>query len=246
MLTIIFFVGVFLLIPSSNCYAWGPLTHVFLGNELLIFPYLIPASIYMVIRRHTDDFLYGNLMADTVLGKKYMPEPENSHSWPFGFNLLYNATNEHEKSFCYGYLCHLAADTVAHGLLTKEKKNIEHTLYELKADSFINKKYWIKAVTILKAAQRRNDTFLENSMETYMFSFKTNKRIFKSMVFMSILTSVSFSPEFKRKKSLLSYVPDKDSISKLRSESIYRMVDILRKGTDSAVTQISPMGDSEE
>lgn len=234
---------IFLLAIPSNCYAWGPLTHVFLGSELLLFPIFVPASLYCIINRHKDDFLYGNIMADTILGKKYLPEDGNSHSWDFAFNLLGNSKNEHETSFCYGYLCHLAADTVAHEILNREQKNIDHTLYELKADSFVNKKYWVRAVAICKNVQRRNDNFLEGTMDTFMFSFKTNKRIFKSMVFMSIFSSLSFSSDSHRKRPTFSYSPDKDSVSRLQEESFHRMVDVLNYETRSFVVKKNPIGE---
>ena len=46
-----------------------------------------------------------------------------------------------EKAFAYGYLSHLAADTVAHEILTDDMKNMEHAWAELKADSMIKKTF---------------------------------------------------------------------------------------------------------
>jgi hypothetical protein len=80
-----------------------------------------------------------------------------------------------QKAFVYGYLSHLAADTVAHHTYTADKKNFKHTIWEMKADSIIDKKYWQLARAIDRKVQMRNDVFLENSLESFIFSFKTNK-----------------------------------------------------------------------
>ena len=52
--------------------------------------------------------------------------------------------------FAYGYLGHLAADTVAHGVLTEDKKNVGHAWLEMKADGMINKVYWLQSVSFSK------------------------------------------------------------------------------------------------
>ncbi len=215
---------------------------MYLGNEILSLSSLLPGAIYSVLKIYKDDFLYGNIIADIVLGKKYLPKDKNSHTWDFGFHLLDSAQNRQQKAFVYGYLCHLAADTVAHELLTREKKNIGHTFYELKADSIVKKKYWLQAVAIRKKVQRRNDEFLESSIDRLFFSFKTNKRIFKSMVFMSLFTPKSVSNIIDRSLFITS-VPEKEDIKKLREKSLVRSIDIFENGAHSSVVDKNPCGD---
>ncbi|KWT92041.1 zinc dependent phospholipase C family protein [Candidatus Magnetominusculus xianensis] len=241
MLLFIFVVLGFIAIPTAG-YAWGPLTHMYLGNEVLSFPYLLPPAIYVIIKKFKEDFLYGNIIADVVLGKKYLPQNGSSHSWEFGFAILDNAHNNQQKAFSYGYLCHLAADTVCHEILTKEKKNIEHTMYEIKADSLINKKYWLQAVAIKRSVQKRNDEFLENSICNTFFSYKANKRIFKSLVFMSLFTSMSFVNLFE-KSFFVSCSPPTAAIKDLTDTSLKRIVDVIANGRDSSVTNYRPAGE---
>ncbi|MBF0565643.1 MAG: zinc dependent phospholipase C family protein [Nitrospirae bacterium] len=230
------------MIFPTDAFSWGPLTHTFLGNELLSIAYLLPPAVYSVIRKFKDDFIYGNIVADIVIGKKYLPEEKSSHTWDFGFNLLKMSASEQQRAFVYGFLCHLAADTVAHDILTKEKRNFQHTMCELKADSFINKRFWVKAISIKRKVQKRNDAFLEHSINRLFFSFKTNKRIFKSLVYMSIFTSVSLSNIAGSSSRFFLYSPDKQLIKKLTDESLLRMLDILTKGEDSPVVKDKPTG----
>lgn len=229
MLFMLFLTG-FILVPSF-AFAWGPLTHMYLANELYSYAPLVPAGILAIIRKYKQDFLYGNLMADMILGKKYLPHDKSSHCWEVAFNLFEQAENGPEKAFVYGYLCHLAADTVAHGMLTDDMLDMEHTWIELKADSIIDRDYWLQSVTFSRAVQRRNDRFLESSLDSFVFSFKTNKRIYKGMVFLSFLNL--------RRKKVRGI--NKSYLCQLHDESIARMLDLIKNGRDSAVMDISPI-----
>lgn len=219
----------FILFVPSFAFAWGPMTHMYLGNEIFSYAPMIPAAIMALIRKYRQDFLYGNLMADTILGKKYLPDDKSSHSWEMAFNLLEQAKTGPEKAFVYGYLSHLAADTVAHETLTEDLKNVGHTWIELKADSVIDKVYWLQYITMSKTMKKRSERFLEGSVESFIFSFKTNKRIYKGMVFLSFLNK-------KRKRGI-----DREQIERLHNESILRMLDLMRNGKESAVVRKSPL-----
>lgn len=229
----------FLLVPSF-AFAWGPLTHIYLGNELFGFGSLLPAGILEIIRRYRKDFLYGNIMADIIIGKKYMPKAKSSHSWDVAFDLLRSARTNQQKSFVYGYMCHLAADTVAHNIYTVDRKNIGHTVMEMKADSIIDKKYWFQAMAIERKIQSRNDVFLENSLDRFMFSFKTNKRIFKSMVILSVFNQERIGDFIDR--NLTTSLPDRDIIENLHEESLDRIIDLLQNFESSEVVKASPSG----
>ncbi len=217
-----------LLCPTA-AFAWGPLTHIFLGNEIYSFAALIPPSVMQLINKHREDFLYGNLMADMILGKKYLPDDKSSHSWETGMKLFEQAERPSEKAFVYGYLSHLAADTVAHETLTEDRRQMSHVWLEIKADSMIDKVYWLHSVTISSVVQERNDRFLENTLQSFIFSFNTNKRIYKGMVFLTFLN--------KRRKHGI----DRRMLSCLHDESIVRMIDILQNNKDAFVLSKKPL-----
>jgi hypothetical protein len=104
-----------------------------------------------------------------------------------------------------------------------------HTWVEMKADSLIDKAYWLQTVTMKRSVRKRSDLLLENSLDSYMFSVKTNKRLYKSMVFLSVLNK-------KRKRGV-----DTVLISELHEESIARMLDLLQHGTESTVLNRNPL-----
>lgn len=229
-----------LLIVPSVAFAWGPLTHIYLGNELFSFGPLMPVAMLEIIRRYRKDFLYGNIMADIIIGKKYLPDHKSSHNWDVSFDLLKAARTDQQKSFVYGYMAHLAADTVAHNIYTVDKKNIGHTVMEMKADSIIDKKYWFQAIAIDRKTQARNDLFLESSLDRLIFSFKTNKRIFKSMVLLSVFNQERIG-DFIDKK-LITSLPNREAIESLHQESLDRIIDLFQNWEDSEVVKVNPGG----
>ncbi|GAB6060016.1 zinc dependent phospholipase C family protein [Desulfonatronum parangueonense] len=224
------FVLICLLVIPSSAWAWGPLTHIYVASELFAYASIIPPAIFGLLSRYRQDFLYGNLMADMILGKSHLPEDKSPHSWATGMRFLEHAQNESEQAFAYGYLCHLAADTVAHRVLLEEQQDVSHAWLEMQADAMIHKAYWLQSVSFSRAVQRRNDRFLENSLDSYIFSFKTNRRIYKSFVFLSLLN-------FRRKKTCVT----QDYIHELHDHSLARMICVLRDGEKSLVLQENPM-----
>jgi len=232
----LFLVIFFILIPSL-AFAWGPLTHVYLGSEMYYLGSVLPVWVFNLLKKYRGDYLYGNLMADIILAKNLLPLEKNSHSWEVGFSLLESSRKSSEKAFSLGYISHLAADTVAHGIYTR-RKNIEHTVIELRADSLIDRKYWVQARGIDRVIQYRNDRFLEKSLDRVFFSFKTNKRIFRGMLFLSGLNKQKFG-EFIDRNLLIPF--KKEDIMKLHEESLDRIVDVLRNGDRSAVLKKNPI-----
>lgn len=231
---------IYILLLPSFAFAWGPLTHTYLGSELFSFGALLPAGLFKIIKKYRKDFIYGNLMADIIVGKKYLPDHKNSHNWDFTFDLLKAAETKQQKAFVYGYMSHLAADTVAHNIYTANKKNIKHTLLEMKADCIIDKKYWQQVREIDRNIQVRNDIFLENSIERCIFSFKTNKRILRSMAFLTICYPEKVGDFLDR--NIVTYMPVRETIEKLHHESLDKIIDLFQNWEKSEVVKINPSG----
>jgi hypothetical protein len=238
MLLLLLMVVFFVLVPSL-AFAWGPLTHIFLGSEVYYLCPLLPVWVVTLLKRHRQDYLYGNLMADSILAKNLLPSEKNTHSWEVALRLLESAKNPSEKTFSLGYACHLAADTVTHGIYTHGRKNIKHAFFEIRADGLIDRKYWFQAMSIEREIQCKNDAFLEKSLERVIFSFKNNKRIFKGILFLSGLNKGRFGDFIDR--NLHISVKEED-IKKLHEESLERMIDVLCNGNRSAVLKKNPIG----
>ncbi len=228
-----------LLIPSIAD-AWGPLTHIYLGYQVIDFgAALVPAGIYAIIKKYKNDFLYGNVSADIILGRRFQAFETNSHSWDIAWKLFGSAKTDREKAFAYGYLMHLCADTVAHNM---ERSRIPfiHSILEIKSDSIVDKKYRRVLKRLDKAMQMRNDIFLEKRLESLIFSFKTNKRIFNGILVLSRLPN--FTPVSNFIDGRFPHEIPAVDILNFQNEALTRMIELLNNGKDSEVLKEHPLG----
>jgi hypothetical protein len=228
-----------LLIPSIAD-AWGPLTHVYLGYQVLdLGAALIPAGIYSIIKKYKNDFLYGNISADIILGRRFQEHEKNSHSWDIAWKLFEAAKTNREKAFVYGYLTHLCADTVVHNL-QKSWVPFGHPILEVKAESMVDKKYRTALKRLDKIMQKKNDIFMEDKLESLFFSFKTHKRIFKGVLLLSRLPN--YAPLSNFIDDRFPYEIPIAEIQSFRQESLTRMLEFLNNGRDSDVLKKHPLG----
>ena len=143
------------------------------------------------------DYLYGNISADIVIGKKYAGKLKNCHNWNVGFKVFDKASSPSQKAFALGYLSHLAADTIAHNYYIPERmilsfsaRTLRHTYWELRFGSFVKREIWQLPKMIAKDVHRDNDKLLKSVFENNnLLSFKTNKTIFSSMLLIPRMNS---------------------------------------------------------
>lgn len=182
-------VGWLLLVPEPAA-AWGPATHVALGEALLGALYLVPPGIQAVLERYPLHFLYGSIAADISLAKKYVPEGRHCHDWAVGEEILSSAASEPLRSVGYGYLAHLAADTVAHNvfvprqlLLTSTTQALGHTYWEHRMDMHVGEEFLQKARhLVVDHDHGEADALFDDVLSRTIFSFRTNRRIFRGMI----------------------------------------------------------------
>lgn len=139
--TVIFAAALVLLLDAKELFAWGPATHVQLANDVLRNLGLLPAAVAALLGRHAVDYIYGCVAADVVFAKRLSRIKQSCHHWSTGFGLLKRADSDRGRAFAYGYLSHLAADTVAHGkfvprqiMLTRSTVSFGHVYWEMRAD----------------------------------------------------------------------------------------------------------------
>ena len=178
-----------LLVPEP-AWAWGPGTHVALGEWLLSALYLLPPAVRAIIERYPLHFLYGSVAADISFAKKYVPEGRHCHNWHVGEEILDAATSDRLKSVGYGYLAHLAADTIAHNLfvprqllLTSTTQAMGHTYWEHRMDVHVGEACVTKAKHLVMGHDHGEaDALFDQVLSRTIFSFQTNRRIFRGMI----------------------------------------------------------------
>ncbi len=181
---------VWLLVAPGEALAWGPGTHIAIGEAILSSLHLLPPTVRAVLERHRLPFLYGSVAADISFAKKYAPVGRHSHHWHVGAEILEEADSEELRAVGYGYLAHLAADTIAHNfyvprrlLLTSTTKAVGHTYWEHRMDVHLGKRFGAQArKVVLFHDHSEADELFDRVLSRTLFSFRTNRRIFRGMI----------------------------------------------------------------
>jgi len=182
-----------LLLPESS-YAWGPGFHLQLGTTVLGSLHLLPPYVADLIGSFPNDFLYGSISADITLGKKYTGYLLHCHRWHIGKKLLEKSETDSQRACAYGYISHLAADTVAHCyyvplsiMRSYQSVVMKHAYWEVRFDSFTPPEIWEKGRRVALEHFEGNDALLRREISNTIFSFGTNKKIFNSILLVSRL-----------------------------------------------------------
>ncbi len=235
------------LIPTDAS-AWGGGIHLQLGAQLLANPGILSGDMAALLALHPKDFLYGCLAPDITLGKKYTHSLLHCHRWGIGRTLLKEAENDHQRACAYGYLCHLAADTIAHNYYVPYKiirsfpaLTMKHTYWEMRFEAFVEKDIWELARIVCRADRRANDVLLRNVLTTTIFSFGTNRKIFNSIMVLSRIERLQKLVQALSSKSRYQLLEsDRDEYMKMASEA---MVDFLNNPEDSKFLKVDPTGE---
>lgn len=183
-------------IIPANAFAWGVGVHLSLGSFILTAPDTLPAALQALLAAQPMDYLYGCVAADITLGKKFTHYLDHCHNWRVGKQILEQARNEGPaaEACAYGYLSHLAADTIAHNYYVPLKLSMtfntilhNHAYWEMRAEFGIADDVWNLAEELSHRDNRALDQMLSRTVSKTIFSFGTNKQLFNSMMLVSRL-----------------------------------------------------------
>jgi hypothetical protein len=246
MLFLLVAIGAVLL--PTDALAWGGGIHLQLGAQVLANPGMLSGDVSALLALHPKDFLYGCLAPDITVGKKYTHYLLNCHRWGIGRTLLEEAETDHQRACAYGYLCHLAADTVAHNYFVPYKIirsfaaiTMKHAYWEMRFEGFVEKDNWELANAVCHADQHGNDLLLRRVLTTTLFSFGTNKRIFNSIMVMARMERLQKILQTLSSKSRYQLAEaDRDEYMQLSMDAIF---DFLLHPDDSKYLQMDPTGE---
>ena len=247
MLCFLITVAAALLIPAQ-AYAWGGGFHLQLGVSVLNNLSTLSPDVTAVLASHPRDFLYGCISADITLGKKFTDYMLNCHRWRIGRKVLQAARTDSERACAYGYLCHLAADVIAHNYFVPYKimrsfatVTMKHAYWEMRFETFVTRDIWETAQDVCRTDQRANDELMRSVLTNTIFSFGTNKRIFNSIMLLSRLEKWQKVMQTLSDKS--RYVlsdKDREEYLQLTMEAVFRF---LQQPKDSKLLQADPTGE---
>lgn len=179
-----------LLFFPQHLWAFGPATHIYLGEQLLSSLSLLPGWAAALLQAYPQSFLYGSVAADISFAKKYVPAGRHCHFWHVGEEIFEAAANDRLRAVGLGYLSHLAADTIAHNffvprqlVVTSSTKALGHAYWEARLDTQLGERFTARArEVVMDYDHAEADTLFDSVLSGTIFSFETNRRIFRGMV----------------------------------------------------------------
>lgn len=179
-----------LLLLPSEAQAWGPLAHLSFSAQALGNLSVLGLDVQRILHGHGNDFLYGSLAADIVVGKSLAKFIHHCHNWKVGFGVYEQARTGEEKAFALGFLAHLAADTVAHNYFIPYKTvtsfgrlGTGHGYWELRYDQQIDPEMWRLARSVSTRAIREHDDLLHRSLTSAsLLPFPVSRQLFGSLL----------------------------------------------------------------
>ncbi|PLX80954.1 MAG: hypothetical protein C0616_06885 [Desulfuromonas sp.] len=189
---------IFLLLLVFACpveaHAWGIGFHLHVGSQLLEHIGQFAPHLEAILKAQPYDYLYGCISADITIGKKFTHYLEHCHSWRIARKLIKAAKDDRQKACAYGYLSHLAMDTIAHSYFVPFKTirsfntvMLKHAYWEMRIEAEIPAATWTLARNLARKNYQHNDAMLRSIVADTIFSFGTNKRLFNSLLLLNRL-----------------------------------------------------------
>lgn len=245
----LYFVIVFFIyfLSPTVAHAWGPGAHLDYALHALSQLAILAPPIQELLKKYPNDFLYGNLAADIIFGKKFAGDLYHCHHWDVALPLLDRAKNERQRAFIYGYLTHLSVDTVSHNyfvpyttIKSYEALTLRHTYWEMRYDLKMPSRVWEVMKELATQDYSENDALLERGLKKALFSFKTTKKIFNGLMLVQRMNKWRKAAELMASRS--AYPLTDDTVKDFKSLCYASSVDFLQNLEKSYVLQADPSG----
>lgn len=245
--TALLVVGVVLAAAPHAAHAWTPGTHIYLGESVLANLQLLPGHVGDLLRSFPYDFLYGNIAADSSIAKKYAPVGRHCHYWHVGQEIHDLADSDALSAFGWGYLCHLAADTVAHNyfvprqlVLTSSTSSVGHSYWESRVETHLGETYPRAARDLIRMRHDEADAHLDRIISPTIFSVRTNRRLFRGMVHLTDTPGWQRGMQAARERSRWD-LTDED-VGQHLSRSLDYMLELM-SSEDATPRRLDPSGE---
>ena len=174
----------------GDAWAWGPITHIVHGSTVLESLHLLSPAVASLLTANAEQYLYGCVGADIIQAKAYTRSvATHCHRWPVAWNIVGSARTDAELAFAWGYMTHLAADILSHNhfvplhlVLSFDGRTSGHAYWEARVDGLQDELYADRLRRVLTRRYDDCDSLVDRVVEHTLFSFRTNKRIFDSLM----------------------------------------------------------------
>ncbi len=239
------------LASATEALAWGPAVHcavadTVLANLPVIFQGLSHAFVG-VLAAHPDHFLYGCLSADIFIGKGSRMKPGHSHDWRVGLQMLRQARQSQLQAYAYGYLAHLAADTVAHNYFVPSLLNlgpsrgtVTHVYLEYLAEGRVVWRPQVAAALFAGGFRSADDVLLQTLGKSQSAQFRMKKQLFRSGLALRSGGDLPLKLLGRLRPLSAQSTAFLDEMLRLAHCAVH---DVLRRPMDSPVLELDPIGE---
>jgi Zinc dependent phospholipase C len=237
-----------LVLVPNDAHAWGPVTHLIHGATVLAGLNTLPIALQEILRAFPDAYLYGCVGADIIQAKKFTRDLRyHCHSWNVGWQVLEGARSDSERAFAYGYLTHLAADTYSHNyfvplqlIVSFRARALKHVYWEARFDAMQDESDWKRLREVVSKLYPDCDELMERIVERTLFSFRTNKRIFNSV--MALHRVEQWRRMMLRLGTRSRYVLGAEEVARYDRLCSDAALDMLTNGAKARCTRLDPTG----
>lgn len=241
-------VALLLIVWPGDAHAWGPVTHLVHGSQILDSLSILAPSLQQILGEHRLAYLYGCVAADIVVGKKYTRSLyTHCHCWPVGWQIVEAAESEREEAFAYGYVSHLAGDVYSHNhyvpvqlVVSYQARTLRHIYWEARFDAAQERDRWRLLRQVFDQRYVDCDRLVEKVVERTLFSFRTNKRIFNSV--MGLHQMDQWRRMVRRLSDRSRYALPSSEIDRFNGLCVTSIRDLLAHGRRSACQHADPTG----
>jgi len=242
-----FIVAVVLLSPA-DAHAWGPVTHLLHGSTVVDTLTTAIAPLQETLVQHRLAYLYGCIAPDIMHAKRYTRSVyTHCHCWDVGWQVVSAARTPRETAFAYGYLSHLASDVYSHNhfvpcrLVTcYEARALRHIYWEARFDAAQAGNRWQLVGNVMAHRYDDCDELVERVVERTLFSFRTNKRIFSSVMAVQQLEQWHAMVRQVAKRS--RYELSTREVDRFNEICVEAIRDIVHRGREAACQEADPTG----
>lgn len=231
----------------ADAFAWGGGAHVYYGQSVLDQIGFVYASIRPVLERNPLAFIYGTVGADICVWKRTKKWDKHVHNWDVAFPLVERARTDVQRAFAWGYLAHLAADTVAHNYFVPtqlvkawSQPNASHPYWEMRFDAALLERLGPLALKAHDQHYREVDPWLESIIETPVLPFSANKSLFRGMLIAN--THPKFIQWVQRQDRVSARQPDRELAERARHLALKATRDFFRNPDRAPALKNDPTG----
>jgi len=230
-------VALVVLVVPTAAHAWGPLAHLSFSAQALGQLGAVSAPTRSLLSEFANEFLYGSLAADIVVGKNLARYVYHCHNWRVGFNVQRAARSGAEQAFALGFLAHLAADTIAHNYFVPYKTvasfhrtRTRHAYWELCYDQRMDRALSKVAREVSARAYRGHDGLLQRTLSgASLLPFGLSRSLFGSLL--ASARHGRFQSLSRRVLAPHRHLPlEDDLVAETGGLAVHAIVGMLREG----------------